>query len=101
MGRKPAVWIGTCLTTKATAACKILVRDLNHSYTAIPALHARDCEPEGFEWMNADDFENSVFAWARHDGEGGPILVVVCNFTPVPRDNYQMPLPKAGTGKKS
>jgi 1,4-alpha-glucan branching enzyme len=73
-----------------------LVRDLNRAYTSIPALHARDCEPEGFEWMNADDFENSVFAWARHDGEGGAILVAVCNFTPVPRENYQVPLPKGG-----
>jgi 1,4-alpha-glucan branching enzyme len=77
-----------------------LVRDLNHAYTSIPALHARDCEPEGFEWMNADDAENSVFAWARHDGDGGAILVVVCNFTPVQRDNYQVPLPKAGHWKE-
>lgn len=73
-----------------------LVRDLNAAYNTIAALHARDCEPEGFEWMNADDSENSVFAWARHDGKGGPILVAVCNFTPVPRDNYQVPLPKGG-----
>ena len=72
------------------------VRDLNETYSSIKAMHARDCEPEGFEWMNADDSENSVFAWARHDGEGGQIIVVVCNFTPVPRDNYQLPFPKAG-----
>jgi 1,4-alpha-glucan branching enzyme len=72
------------------------VRDLNKTYSSIPAMHARDCEPEGFEWMNADDSENSVFAWARHDGEDGQIIVVVCNFTPVPRDNYQLPFPKAG-----
>jgi 1,4-alpha-glucan branching enzyme len=73
-----------------------LVRDLNHAYRSIKAMHARDCEQQGFEWMNADDYENSVFSWARHDGEGGPILVAVCNFTPVPRDNYQLPLPKGG-----
>ena len=72
------------------------VRDLNKTYTSIPAMHARDCEPEGFEWMNADDSENSVFAWARHDGEGGQIIVVVCNFTPVPREAYQVPFPKGG-----
>jgi 1,4-alpha-glucan branching enzyme len=77
-----------------------LVRDLNHSYTHIKALHARDCEPEGFEWLNADDHENSVFSWARHDGEGGAILVVVCNFTPVPRENYQVPMPKGGRWKE-
>jgi 1,4-alpha-glucan branching enzyme len=73
-----------------------LVRDLNHAYSSIKAMHARDCEHQGFEWMNADDYENSVFSWARHDGEGGPILVAVCNFTPVPRENYQLPLPKGG-----
>jgi 1,4-alpha-glucan branching enzyme len=72
------------------------VRDLNKTYVAVPAMHARDCEPEGFEWMNADDAENSVFAWARHDGDGGQIIVVVCNFTPVPREGYQVPFPKNG-----
>ena len=59
-------------------------------------MHARDCEPEGFEWLVADDHENSVFAWARHSGEGGPIVAVVTNFTPVPREGYVLPLPAAG-----
>ena len=76
------------------------VRDLNKTYTSVKAMHARDCEPEGFEWMNADDSENSVFAWARHDGEGGEIIVVVCNFTPVPREGYQVPFPKGGRWKE-
>ena len=76
------------------------VRDLNKAYSSIKALHARDCEPEGFEWMNADDHENSVFSWARHDGEGGQIIVVVCNFTPVPREGYQVPFPKRGRWKE-
>jgi 1,4-alpha-glucan branching enzyme len=73
-----------------------LVRDLNHVYRGTPALHARDCEPEGFEWLTADDKENSVFAWARHSGEGHPIVVVVSNFTPVPRTGYALPMPAAG-----
>ncbi len=73
-----------------------LVRDLNHHYKTQPALHGRDCEPEGFEWLVADDHENSVFAWARHSGEGGAIVAVVTNFTPVPRENYVLPLPSAG-----
>jgi 1,4-alpha-glucan branching enzyme len=76
------------------------VRDLNKAYSSIKALHARDCESEGFEWMNADDHENSVFSWARHDGEGGQIIVVVCNFTPVPREGYQVPFPKSGRWKE-
>jgi 1,4-alpha-glucan branching enzyme len=73
-----------------------LVRDLNHVYRGTPALHARDCEPDGFEWLIADDKENSVFAWARHSGEGHPIVVVISNFTPVPRTGYAMPMPVAG-----
>ncbi len=73
-----------------------LVRDLNHVYRGTPALHARDCEPDGFEWLIADDKENSVFAWARHSGEGHAIVVVVSNFTPVPRTGYAVPFPVAG-----
>jgi 1,4-alpha-glucan branching enzyme len=73
-----------------------LVRDLNNCYRHTPALHARDCEPEGFEWLQADDRENSVYAWARHSGQGGPIVAVVSNLTPVPRHGYVLPLPRAG-----
>ena len=73
-----------------------LVRDLNNAYRSHPALHARDCEADGFEWLVVDDKENSVFAWARHSGEGHPIVAVVSNFTPVPRHGYVLPLPAAG-----
>ena len=73
-----------------------LVRDLNHAYRGTRALHARDCEPEGFEWLSADDSANSVYAWARHSGDGSPMVVVVTNFTPVPRHDYVLPMPAAG-----
>ncbi len=73
-----------------------LVRDLNHTYRRTPALHARDCEGEGFEWLAVDDRENSVLAWARHAGDGQPIVVVVSNFTPVPRPGYALAMPAAG-----
>ncbi|TPW30553.1 1,4-alpha-glucan branching protein GlgB [Martelella alba] len=72
-----------------------LVRDLNFTYRAKPALHARDCEPEGFEWLIVDDHENSVFAWQRK-APGEKPVIVICNFTPVVRDFYNVPLPKAG-----
>ena len=72
-----------------------LVRDLNYLYRSRPALHGRDCEPEGFSWMIADDKENSVFAWVRYAPDGNPVAVV-SNFTPVPRDDYSVPLPTAG-----
>ncbi len=73
-----------------------LLRDLNRLHVSTPALHARDCEPEGFEWLLADDAEASVFAWARHDGQGGPVIVAVSNFTSVPRKNHALPLPQDG-----
>ena len=72
-----------------------VVRDLNYLYRSRPALHARDCEPEGFSWLIVDDRDNSVFAWLRSAPDGNPIAVI-SNFTPVPRENYRVPLPKAG-----
>ena len=74
---------------------KRLVADLNRLYQAEPALHAHDCEPEGFEWLIADDHENSIYAWLRR-GPGGQPVAVVTNFMPVPRSRYRVPLPHAG-----
>lgn len=76
-----------------------LVRDLNHLYAATPALHARDCEPEGFEWLIADDSENSVFAWIRRAPDHDPV-VVVTNFTPNVRHGYRIPLPQGGSWRE-
>ena len=73
-----------------------LIRDLNGVYRATPALHARDCEPEGFRWVVADDHQNSVLAWLRFGEPGDPPVLVVSNFTPVPREGYRLGLPFAG-----
>jgi len=75
---------------------KALVAELNRLYRGTPTLHARDCESDGFEWLIVDDAENSVFAWLRKAGDDHPPLAVVTNFTPVPRDRYLLPLPRAG-----
>ncbi|RVU05307.1 1,4-alpha-glucan branching protein GlgB [Novosphingobium umbonatum] len=75
---------------------RLLLRDLNRLYRSIPALHARDCEGEGFEWLVVDDAEASVFAWLRHAGDGEKPVAVVCNMTPNPRENYRLPLPMDG-----
>ena len=72
------------------------VRDLNHLYRAIPALHARDCEAEGFQWVVVDDAKQSVLAWLRWSGAGDPPVMIVCNFTPVPRFDYRVGLPFEG-----
>lgn len=74
---------------------RTVLRDLNYLYRSRPALHARDCEPEGFSWLIVDDRENSVFAWLRKAPGGNPVAVI-SNFTPVPRGDYRVPLPHAG-----
>ena len=74
---------------------RALVRDLNHLYRDTPALHQRDCEGDGFEWLIADDAENSVYAWLRK-APGQPPVAVIANLTPVPRSGYAVPLPVAG-----
>jgi 1,4-alpha-glucan branching enzyme len=72
-----------------------LVRDLNGTYRNKQALHGRDCEGEGFEWLIADDRDNSVFAWLRKT-PGQKTIAVISNFTPVYRETYSIPLPTEG-----
>ena len=71
------------------------MRDLNHLYKAKPALHARDCEGEGFEWLVADDADASVFAWLRKC-PGQPPVAVFCNMTPMTHGCYGLHLPHDG-----
>ena len=71
-----------------------LVRDLNRLYFDERALWAHDSDPSGFEWLVGDDAANSVFAFARKDGER--LAVAISNFTPVPRENYRVGLPQGG-----
>jgi 1,4-alpha-glucan branching enzyme len=77
-----------------------LVRDLNRLYREVPALHAKDCDAEGFEWVEGGDMENSVFAFVRKGREGDPPVLVVCNFTPMPRHGYRVGVPFAGTWRE-
>ena len=69
--------------------------DLNQLYRRCAALHRTDAQPEGFEWIDCSDAAQSVVAFARR-AEGEPPLIFVCNFTPVPRADYQLGLPAAG-----
>ena len=77
-----------------------LVRDLNRAYREQPALHARDCEAEGFEWLVVDDAANSVFAWLRK-APGAKPVVVICNFTPVPARPIACRCRMTGAGARS
>lgn len=78
------------------AGVQHLVRDLNALYRSTPALHARDCEADGFEWIDANDTEQSVISFVRKDGSGTGSVVVVCNFTPVVRHDYRIGVPADG-----
>ncbi|HYF25583.1 MAG TPA: 1,4-alpha-glucan branching protein GlgB [Baekduia sp.] len=73
-----------------------LVRDLNRVYRDEPALWQRDGDPEAFSWIEANDAENSVFAFARRGGEGTRPIVCVANLTPIPRYGYRVGLPHGG-----
>ncbi|MEJ6011378.1 1,4-alpha-glucan branching protein GlgB [Novosphingobium aquae] len=76
-----------------------LVRDLNRLHREKPALHARDCEPEGFDWLVVDDASASVFAWLRK-APGAPPIAVVSNMTPTLHGHYRLPLPHGGTWRE-
>jgi 1,4-alpha-glucan branching enzyme len=75
---------------------QLLVKDLNRAYRELPALHQRDCDGAGFTWVDANNAEQSVFAWLRHGEPGTPSVLVVVNFTPVPREGYRIGLPACG-----
>lgn len=72
------------------------VRELNHLYRARPALHELDFQPQGFEWIDFHDRKNSVLSFIRRGSQPQDELVVVFNFTPVPRHNYQIGVPHGG-----
>jgi 1,4-alpha-glucan branching enzyme len=72
------------------------VRELNRLYRTEPALHARDCESEGFRWIVVDDAQNSVYAWIRMGNPADTPIVMITNFTTVPRKDYRIGLPRAG-----
>ena len=72
------------------------VRALNRLYVSEPALYERDFEPGGFEWIDCNDSDNSVFTFLRADKHWTQELIFACNFTPVPRVDYRIGVPKAG-----
>jgi 1,4-alpha-glucan branching enzyme len=71
------------------------VRDLNELYRAEPALHELDTEPPGFEWVQYEDADSSMLSFLRRSRDGRVVLVV-CNFTPVPRRNFFVGVPQGG-----
>ncbi len=84
------------LDLPAHRGVQALVRDCNRAYAGQRALHERDCEPDGFRWIEVNDRARSVFAWLRSGGAGAAPLVAVVNFTPVPRTDYRIGVPLPG-----
>jgi len=77
------------------AGVKQWVRDINQMYRDSPALYALDFSNEGFQWVDCNDAQASTLAYLRK-GRNGEQVLVVCNFTPMPRDNYIVGAPRAG-----
>ncbi|MCX5678440.1 MAG: 1,4-alpha-glucan branching protein GlgB [Candidatus Omnitrophica bacterium] len=73
------------------------MRDLNHFYKNEPALYEIDFSYEGFEWVDIKDYEESVISFLRKSRSNpADTLLIVCNFTPVPRYNYRVGVPAEG-----
>ena len=72
------------------------VQDLNWLYRNEPALHELDCDPGGFEWIDCDDADSSVVSLIRKGKSSAAVILVLCNFTPVPRYSYRVGAPRGG-----
>lgn len=70
------------------------VRALLHLYRKTSAMYQADCNPKGFEWINADDASRSIFSFVRHSDNGKNNLLFVINFTPVARPDYRVGVPR-------
>lgn len=75
---------------------KRLVRDLNHTYQQHPALWSQDFSQDGFQWVKADDANNSILGYVRY-GTDGSVILAVCNFAGTSQPNYGMWVPEDGT----
>ncbi|HXH50254.1 MAG TPA: 1,4-alpha-glucan branching protein GlgB [Terriglobia bacterium] len=72
------------------------VEDLNHVYRREPALYEVDSDPAGFEWIDCGDSDQSVLTFMRKGHSSDDLVLVACNFTPVPRTNYRIGVPRGG-----
>jgi 1,4-alpha-glucan branching enzyme len=80
----------------AHAGIQRWVRDLNTCLRGAPALHELDCDPAGFAWIDCHDSQQSTLSWLRRSRDARQEIAVVCNFTPVPRHNFRLGVPRPG-----
>ena len=76
------------------------VRDLNTTYRGEPALHELDCEAAGFAWVDCRDADQSTLSFLRRDRRDGEAVLVACNFTPMPRHNQRLGVPRDGAWRE-
>jgi 1,4-alpha-glucan branching enzyme len=76
------------------------MKDLNRIYREERAMHERDTDPAGFEWIDANDAEHSVASFLRRGNDPSDLVLAVFNFTPVPRHNYRVGVPAGGFWKE-
>ena len=89
-----------CLDDPVHEGVRRLVRDLNRLYRATPALYRLDCEPSGFSWIDAANGAESIISYLRRGREADELAVIVGNFTPVPRHDYRIGVPRPGRYKE-
>jgi 1,4-alpha-glucan branching enzyme len=76
------------------------LRDLNHLYRSQPALHEQELESFGFEWVDCNDAPRSIISLLRRGKNPHDVVLVACNFTPVPREDYRVGVPVGGYWKE-
>ncbi|HEY0268018.1 MAG TPA: 1,4-alpha-glucan branching protein GlgB [Methyloradius sp.] len=86
------------LDTSWHQGIKLMQHDLNHLYKDLPALYDQDFESDGFRWIDCDDAAQSILSFVRKARDGS-FVVVVINFTPVPRSQYRIGVPAKGEYK--
>jgi len=84
------------LTAPNHQGAQRFVQDLNRLYQNEPALYENDFEWSGFEWIDANDSDHSVYCFIRRARYSDEFIVIVSNFTPVPRPNYRVGVPQPG-----
>jgi 1,4-alpha-glucan branching enzyme len=84
------------LNYTAHAGIKRWVEDLNHCYRSQPALYQQDFTLSGFEWIDCNDIEQSTVSLIRKGRSDNDLVIVVVNFTPMPRLNYRIGAPRPG-----
>jgi 1,4-alpha-glucan branching enzyme len=89
------------LQSEPHAGMQKWVRDLNWFYRREAALHELDFSPAGFEWIDCNDSDSSVISLLRKGHSTQDRLLVICNFTPVPRQNYRVGVPRGGFWKEA